>query len=207
MSVKIKICGVFRSEDAPLINAARPDFVGFVFAKSRRRVTVETAQRLRTLIDSDVKSVGVFADADEDLIAEAFGRKIIDLAQLHGGEDDAYIARLKILGIPVVKAARWQGAQAAASFDARYKSADYILLDGSSGGAGTAFDWSQIKRAGLKKPYFLAGGVNPGNIRAALNVLPRPYAVDISSGAETDGVKDGAKIAEIMRIAKGVNYE
>lgn len=192
---KIKICGLFRPQDIVAVNKAGPDFIGFVFAKSRRQVTVDQARQLRALLSPDIAVVGVFQNAAPDLILQITKQEIIDLVQLHGGEDENYLRYIREKsGKPVIKAISvscpkdlemWQDS-----------AADYLLLDHGSGGTGQTFDWRQIGES--HKPFFLAGGLNAKNIRRAINKT-RPFGVDISSGAETDGQKDPEKIHDIIR--------
>ena len=193
---RLKICGLFREADIDYVNEARPDYIGFVFAKSRRQVNSALARALRERLDSEITPVGVFVNAPQAEILKLYRDNVISVAQLHGGESSAYIESLKEKGIPVIKAVRVEsGADILAYLDSP---ADYLLLDNGAGGTGTKFDWSFL--SACTRPYFLAGGVNLGNISDAMAL--HPYCVDVSSGAETDGVKDGEKIrllAEAVR--------
>jgi phosphoribosylanthranilate isomerase len=194
--MKIKICGLTREADIAQANRAAPDYIGFVFAKSRRRVSYETAARLRAGLARGIAPVGVFRNAPAREIADLYLGGVIALAQLHGDEDAAYIAALKELcGVPVIKAVVVRSPADAARFED--SEADFLLLD-SGGGTGRPFDWDLIGARGeRRKPFFLAGGVGLHNIDAALDLLP--YAVDVSSGAETEGVKDGEKMLALVR--------
>jgi phosphoribosylanthranilate isomerase len=197
--MKIKICGLFREEDIDYANEAMPDYVGFVFAPSRRQLTPARASALRARLRDGITPVGVFVDAPVESIAALYKEGIIALAQLHGHEDAAYIAALKRLcPAPVIKAARitaGDDARRALLMDA----ADFFLFDNGAGGTGQAFDWNLLPEltARLQKPYFLAGGLSGDNIAAALAL--RPFAVDVSSGAETNGVKDRSKMLELVQ--------
>jgi tryptophan synthase beta chain len=194
--MKIKLCGLFRKEDADYANAAMPDYVGFVFAKSRRRVDIETADYLRKHIHSAIRSVGVFVNADESEIAEICHRGIISLVQLHGDEDNDYIRRIKAqTGCAVIKAVNMD----TVSDLEEYTDADYILFDNGAGGTGKSFDWRTIPTT--SKPIFLAGGIGLDNIVQATKL--DVYAIDTSSGAETDNVKDPIKMAALVRAVKG----
>jgi phosphoribosylanthranilate isomerase len=189
-NIKLKICGLRSARDISYANEARPDYVGFVFAPSRRQIFPVQAEALRTALDDGIVPVGVFVNAPPGDIAALYRAGVIDAAQLHGGEDEAYIVKLKALcGVPVIRAARMDREDVPAE-----TSADFLLLDGGAGGLGQAFDWRRVPPGG--KPFFLAGGVTADNIRraAALN----PYAIDVSSGAETDGTKDLGKILILM---------
>lgn len=195
---KIKICGLTRLCDIDAVNAAMPDYVGFVFAKSRRRVNHAQALMLRKRLADGIVSVGVFADASLEEIAGLTDSGIIDAVQLHGSEDDAYIDKLRTLigNKTIIKAAALNDISDALNWnDTR---ADYPLFDTAGGGSGKTFDWELIK---TKRPFFLAGGLHAGNIEAALKM--KPYAVDISSGVETDGVKDFKKIQTIVGMVRG----
>ncbi len=184
---KIKICGLFRKEDIVAVNTAKPDYIGFVFAESKRRVSAGQAAELRIHLSPGITPVGVFSDHTIYEIVSLVQRGIIAAAQLHGSEDEGYIRRLKTLcPIPVIKAI-----QVHSSADIRKwkdTQADFLLLD-SGAGSGVPFDWNQIQMTG--KRFFLAGGINESNLGAALSL--HPYCVDLSSGAETNGLKDPGK--------------
>jgi len=196
--VNIKICGLSRPADIDFVNDARPDFIGFVFAESRRRVTPDAAAALRERLDPGIVPVGVFVDAAPETAAALANRGVIGMIQLNGGEDAAYIRRLRTLtAAPVIQAVR---VRAAADVERALTSpADFLLLD-SGGGSGRPFDWAHA--AACTRPYFLAGGVHTGNIDQAAAL--RPFAVDVSSGAETDGIKDRDKILELVRRVRHV---
>ena len=200
---RIKLCGLSRPCDIEAANALLPDYIGFVFApKSRRYVSPEKARALRLMMKADVRAVGVFVREAPETVAALLNEGVIDLAQLHGGEDEAYIRRLRALtDKPIIKAFRVDGP--ADLERAMECTADHILLDNGSGGTGTAFDWGLLKDFG--RAYFLAGGLGPDNAARAVEAL-RPFAVDVSSGVETDGVKDPAKMkafVEAVRAASG----
>jgi len=199
--MRIKICGLTHLEDADAINAALPDYAGFVFAPSRRRIAHKLALALRHRIDETVKTVGVFVDAPMEEICALYDRGVIDLVQLHGGEDAAYIAELKKrMNAPVIKAVRVQSAQQVER--AQSLPCDYLLLDTYSkhaaGGTGEAFDWGLIPK--LSKPFFLAGGLNTGNLEQAAGT--GAYCLDLSSGVEADGQKDAGKIWEVVETIR-----
>lgn len=200
--IKIKLCGLSRPCDIEAANELAPEYIGFVFApKSRRFVSPEKAGELRKLLDPSIRAVGVFVREEPEKVAELLNSGVIDLAQLHGGEDDAYIARLRQLtDKPLIRAFRVDGP--ADLEPARRSTADYILLDNGAGGTGKAFDWSLLK--GFDRPYFLAGGLGPDNAAEAAAAL-RPYAMDVSSGIEKDGVKDRAKMAAFVEAVRAVS--
>ncbi|MDO5344205.1 MAG: phosphoribosylanthranilate isomerase [Lachnospiraceae bacterium] len=194
--MKIKICGLSREEDILCANEIRPDFIGFVFApKSRRYVSPKQAERLRRLLSPEIVPVGVFVNEEPELAAELLNEGVIGMAQLHGQEDEAYIRRLRALTEkPLIQAFRIDTRQDAER--AECSGADYILLDHGAGGTGESFDWSLLKD--VKRPYFLAGGLNPDNAARALQQA-KPYALDVSSGVETGGVKDPEKMRAFVR--------
>ena len=195
---KIKLCGLSRPCDIETANRLRPEYIGFVFApNSRRYVTPEQAAELKALLAPGIQAVGVFVNAPPETVAGLLNRGVIDLAQLHGTEDEAYLSRLRALtDKPVIQAFRIRSEEDCLT--ARRSSADYILLD-SGAGTGKAFDWSLIRELG--RPYFLAGGLGPENAAASVRLL-RPYAVDVSSGIETDGKKDQQKMADFVSAVR-----
>lgn len=192
--VKIKLCGLTRRCDIDWVNELLPDYVGFVFAGSSRRVTDEQAAQLRKLLREDIPAVGVFVDEPIDHVAALVRQGVIQLVQLHGAEDEAYIQQLRrAVSVPVIQAFSVRSSEDIQA--AGRSSADFVLLDHGAGGTGRAFDWSLA--AALDRPYFLAGGLHPGNAAAAAEL--HPYAVDVSSGIETAGVKDRQKMIEFVR--------
>ncbi len=182
---KIKMCGLSRTEDIKFANHIMPEFVGFVFyEKSSRYVDPVTAAELRWELDYRIAAVGVFVDAPVSFVADLARREVIDAVQLHGSENNEYIAKLRsMVDVPIIQAFRVSSPYDIES--AVISDADFVLLD-SGTGTGKTFDHSLIK--GLNRPYFLAGGITPENVREAAEKL-RPYAVDASSSLEIDGVK------------------
>ena len=195
---KIKLCGLSRPEDIQAANLLKPDFVGFVFApQSRRYVLPRQARELKARLCPGIQAVGVFVNEELETVAQLLNRGVIDLAQLHGSEDGDDIRRLRTLtDKPVIQAFRIAGAQDI--LRAQTSPAHRILLD-SGAGTGTVFDWSLIGQ--LRRPYFLAGGLDAGNVGAAVRRL-RPYAVDVSSGIETEGKKDPDKMAAFVAAVR-----
>ncbi len=194
----IKLCGMMRADDIVVANELLPDYVGFVFVRGRRRyVDADAAQAMRRMLDGRISAVGVFIDETAEAVAELCRRGIIDAVQLHGSEDEDYIARLRTLtDAPIIKAIR---VRSDADIDAANAStADMILLDAGTGG-GVTFDWSHLER--VTRPYILAGGLDCGNVADAIRTL-HPYGVDVSSGIETDGVKDADKMRDFVRIVR-----
>lgn len=196
--VKIKICGLRRLEDIMLANKYKPDYIGFVFADSKRKVSHELAAKMKKDLDPDIISVGVFVDASSEEIIELFDLGVIDMAQLHGNEDEEYICNLKErtdYKMKIINAIEMSDESNLLEYDNSI--ADYFLLD-SGKGSGKTFDWNLISDD-LNKEYFLAGGIDISNIREAIDNF-NPYAIDLSSGLETDGFKDENKIKEIMEV-------
>ena len=195
---KIKICGLKRPEDIAYVNEAKPDYCGFIieFPKSSRNVTGDQVRILIAELDKNIIPVGVFVNAAPERVEELLLDGTIRIAQLHGQEDDDYIRRIqKNTGSQVIKAFSVKAAQ---DIELALKSpADYILLDQGGGGTGQTFDWSLIPE--IKRPFFLAGGLGPDNLEQAVDMI-RPYAVDLSSSVETDGVKDRSKILEAVNL-------
>ena len=193
---KIKICGLKRLEDVEIVNKYKPDFVGFVFADSKRKVTPDLARQMKQNLDDSIQSVGVFVDAAIDEILEIHEQGIIDMAQLHGSESEDYIEKLKKKSncqLKIINAIEMDDEMDLLEYDNSI--ADYLLLD-SGKGSGKTFDWRLI-RQDLKKEFFLAGGLNYQNISQAINEFD-PYAIDLSSSVETNGYKDELKIKKVM---------
>lgn len=195
---KIKICGLKCPEDIAYVNEAKPDYCGFIieFPKSSRNVTGDQVRILIAELDKNIIPVGVFVNAAPERVEELLLDGTIRIAQLHGQEDDDYIRRIqKNTGSQVIKAFSVKAAQ---DIELALKSpADYILLDQGGGGTGLTFDWSLIPE--IKRPFFLAGGLGADNLEQAVDTI-RPYAVDLSSSVETDGVKDRSKILEAVSL-------
>ena len=196
---KVKICGLRSLADIEKVNRYLPDYIGFVFADSRRFVTDEQALEMSRALDRRIQAVGVFVNESPETVAYLLDGGIIDIAQLHGAEDEKYIEELRELTEkPIIKAFRIASEKDVS--EAEKSGADYILLD-SGAGTGTVFDWSLLRN--IKRPYFLAGGLSPENAEAAIAVL-KPYAADVSSSIETHGFKDKIKMtAFVNAVRKG----
>lgn len=202
--IKIKICGLKRKEDIRYVNELKPDYIGFVFADSKRKVDKDTAKELKNLLDDDIMSVGVFVDEDIKLVTELVKDKVIDIVQLHGNEDENYIRSLKdkldndVSIIKAIKVKTRKDIIEGIKYDV-----DYLLLDtyveNMAGGSGKEFDKSLIPDD--MNDFFLAGGLNADNLKETI-VNYHPFAVDLSSGVETDGVKDKDKIKQVIDIVK-----
>jgi len=196
---KVKVCGLSRPEDIAVANETMPDYIGFVFAPSPRRIDAGTAANLKRLLDPKILTVGVFVNAPAGVIASLRAGGIIDLAQLHGDEDDEFIRHLRqSCDCPVIKAI-----PVADKLPEPPEEPDYLLFDTLSrkrGGSGKAFDWALLDGyAGI--PYFLSGGLTAETVADAIRTLS-PYAVDVSTGVETNGVKDPEKIRDFVRNAR-----
>lgn len=192
---KVKICGLCRNCDVEYVNEAKPDYVGVVFAKSKRQVNYEIAELFHKTLDKNIKVVGVFVNEPLENVVELVENGIVDIVQLHGNEEDEYIRQLKKnISVSVIKAIRIDN-----SIDllkAEKSSAEFLLFDSGSGGTGQCFDWSLIKN--INKPFFLAGGIKLENVENAINMV-NPYGIDVSSGVEQNGRKDREKIIELIR--------
>ena len=189
MRTRIKICGLRRPEDIRGVNEAGPDFAGFVIhvPRSPRNVTAGEAEALSRLLSPGILPVGVFVNEPEESVA-----------QLHGQEDEGYIRRLRQLTegklIQAFSVREKKDLERAAA-----SSADYILLDHGRGGTGSSFDWNLVEA--MERPWFLAGGLTCRNLVKALDRL-HPWAVDLSSGVETEGKKDAEKIRRAVEIVR-----
>jgi len=206
--VKIKICGLFREQDIDFVNEARPDYIGFVFAESRRKISPSLAADLRRRLLDEIIPVGVFVNAPIADIVALYRENVISIAQLHGAEDGEYITRLKeasavggekpVEVIKTVKSAELEKNTPIAA------GADFYLID-SGAGSGKTFNWELLNSPRVEvikaKPWFLAGGIDIDNIEQALSYAP--FAFDVSSGAETDGIKDREKIVQLVSIVRG----
>ncbi len=195
---KIKLCGLSRPCDIEAANELKPEYIGFVFAgKSKRYVTAEKAKELKQLFVPEIQAVGVFVNEIPERVACLLNNGVIDIAQLHGNEDETYIKQLrKLTDKPIIKAFRIKTAKNIA--DAESCTAEYVLLD-SGAGTGTVFDWGIVKS--IRRPYFLAGGLDVDNVSDAIKAL-HPFAVDVSSGIETDGAKDKIKMAAFVAAVR-----
>ena len=201
---KIKLCGLRRPEDVAMVNRAMPDFAGFVFAKGKRQVTPMAARTLGSLLDPEIRAVGVFVKAPVEEVAALVSEGTIQCIQLHGDEDGDYIRQLRWrTKAPLIKVLRVKDEESLKNLDTW--DCDYFLLDtfaGSQfGGVGKTFDHSLLGQVQFPKPFFLAGGLNPDNVAEAIRDYA-PYGVDTSSGIETDGYKDEEKIRAFVRAVR-----
>lgn len=200
---KIKICGLFRPEDIAAVNRAKPDYAGFVFAPSRRQVSPDRAARLIAQLDPAILPVGVFVNESPATAARIAARAGMRVIQLHGEEDAAYLTQLRSLtDCEVWKAVRVKDADSLSTMEGL--NVERFLLDayvqGEYGGCGESFRWELLNGLG-RRDFILAGGLHEGNLGEALRTV-RPYCVDLSSGAETKGLKDARKIEALVSIAR-----
>jgi phosphoribosylanthranilate isomerase len=211
---KIKLCGMMKPCDIEYANRVKPDFVGFIFANTRRKISAAQAKQFREALDAEIPAVGVIVNEDISVITSLVQNGCIDLIQLHGEEDADYIRRLReVCDVPVIKAVKVQTVEQIRQ--AAALPVDYLLLDtyrkGVLGGTGEAFDWELLREAKAAagdaaegelfgKPYFLAGGLHAGNLREAAAL--GSYGLDVSSGIETDGSKDFTKMVEVMELVR-----
>ena len=203
---KVKICGLTRTEDIECANSVQPDFIGMVFyAKSKRAVTAEQAATLKAKLNPNIKAVGVFVNNELDFIANLAQAGIIDIIQLHGDEDGAYIQRLREVlpkpDVPIIKAIRIRSEESLQDL-ASYP-VDYFLFDtykaGLYGGTGERFNL-ELESIHIPKPYFMAGGLDASNIAEVIAANPKAFAVDVSGGVEdsTTGLKDPEKMTAFV---------
>lgn len=201
MISKLKICGIRRIEDVIMVNEIKPEFIGFVFAKSKRQINLNTALILRNKLNSDIKCVGVFVNEDIDQIVKIVNSKAIDIIQLHGDENNKYIKELKDkVSSKIIKVIKINS-ELNQTLD--FPEVDYLLYD-SGNGSGKPFDWNiNINK---EKPIFIAGGININNIETAYKTF-NPFSFDVSSGVEVDGYKNLDKMREIKTKLNYLNGE
>lgn len=198
---KIKFCGLRREEDVKFAASLDAGFFGFILSQRfKRYVSPEEVCRLKALVPASSRTVGVFVDEPMDYVIACSKTAKLDTIQLHGSEDDAYIVKARELtGLPVIK--MFKPVSENDIISARKSSADLILLDSGAGGTGKVFNWSLAEDMG--RDYILAGGLTPDNAADAVERL-KPFAVDVSSGVETEGIKDFSKMkafaAEVRKI-------
>ena len=198
---EIKICGIKNIEEINIINILKPDYIGLVFADSKRKITPEEAKILVSNLNKKIKIVGVFLDAKVEFIEEALNQVKIDVIQLHGNEDMEYILKLK----EFFEGEIWKSISVNNEFTDtlinKFPQDIVIIFDSKNGGSGKPFDWEKIKGISGKRKIVLAGGLNNNNIRSAINIV-NPQIVDVSSGVEKDNKKDVEKINEFIRNVK-----
>ena len=203
--VKVKICGMMDLRDALKAAELGADMVGFVFfEKSPRRMDPDTARVIIEDLPNELLKVGLFLDQPVGEVRETAKKCHLDIIQLHGGESDAYCGELKKY-FKIIKSFRVKDEESLGNAE-HYENADYYLFDkyvkGTPGGTGKTFDWSLLAGKSFSKPFFLAGGLNPGNVAEAIKKVA-PYAVDIASGVEkSPGKKEYKLLKEFIKNAK-----
>ncbi|ASW44300.1 MAG: phosphoribosylanthranilate isomerase [Clostridiales bacterium] len=195
--VKIKICGLKRALDIEYVNELKPDYIGFVFADSKRRVSEDIALELTKNLRKDIKTVGVFVNEDINRVKEISEKVKLDILQFHGDEDMTYIN--SFTGYQVWKSFSIRGEGDLENLS-KYTKVSFLLdskIEGIRGGSGRTFNWNILKDFNLQNKIILAGGLSIENITEAIKVV-RPFAVDVSSGVESQGVKDYKKIKDFI---------
>ena len=199
---KIKICGLFREEDMEAVNVYRPDYVGFIinYPKSHRNLDIKSLEVLSKRLDSSIKRVAVFVNEDIEFIKKLFDKGLFDIIQLHGEEDNKYIQSLKIsTKTDIIKAHKIEDKSSLDKINTC--ASDLVLIDTGKGGGLSHSEKNIELLKQLNRRYMLAGGIDEGNVRYLLKELS-PYALDISSGAETDRKKDRAKIKRLIEMIR-----
>ena len=194
---KVKICGLSTKGAVEAAVSAGADYIGFVFAPSKRQVTLDQATELAKLIPSHIQKVGVFVSPSQSELLEAIKKVGLDLVQIHGRVADDLFEDLPCASI--------QAVQVDGNGHVPNSQADYLLFDAPVAGSGKTFDWGQLDTTGLAQPFFIAGGLNEDNVVEAIQHFT-PYAVDVSSGVESSGQKDHEKIRRfIERVKHGIS--
>lgn len=190
---KVKICGLSTVEAVETAVLAGADYIGFVFAKSKRQVSLEQAHELARLVTGKTRIVGVFVSPSLEDLEQAISQVPLDIVQIHGNFDEALIPKISV---PVIRAIQLSAQEAQVS-----SQADYLLFDAPVAGSGQTFDWDLLKDQKIQQDFFIAGGLTVDNVRQARETF-QPYALDVSSGVETDGRKDIEKIKAFIEGAK-----
>ena len=194
---KVKICGLSTKEAVKTTVSAGADYIGFVFAPSKRQVTLEQAAELAKFIPSHIQKVGVFVSPSRAELLEAVDKVGLDLVQVHGQVADDLFEDLPCASIQAVQVDR--------DGHVPNSQADYLLFDAPVAGSGQTFDWGRLDTTELAQPFFIAGGLNEDNVARAIQHFS-PFAVDVSSGVETNGQKDHEKIRRfIERVKNGIS--
>lgn len=190
---KVKICGLSTVEAVETAVLAGADYIGFVFAASKRQVSLEQAQELAKRVTGKTKIIGVFVSPSLEDLELAIGRVPLDIVQIHGTFDESLIP---LISVPVIRAFQLTDQEAQVS-----SQADYLLFDAPVAGSGQTFDWDLLKDQKIQQDFFIAGGLTVDNVHQARETF-QPYALDVSSGVETDGRKDIEKIKAFIEGAK-----
>ena len=190
---KVKICGLSTVEAVETAVLAGADYIGFVFAESKRQVSLEQAHELAKLVTGKTKIVGVFVSPSLEDLEQAIAQVPLDIVQIHGMFDEALIQKISV---PVIRAIQLSDQEAKVT-----SPADFLLFDAPVAGSGRTFDWDLLKDQKIQQDFFIAGGLTVDNVRQARETF-QPYALDVSSGVETDGHKDIEKIKAFIEGAK-----
>lgn len=190
---KVKICGLSTVEAVETAVLAGADYVGFVFAESKRQVSLEQAQELAKRVTGKTKIVGVFVSPSLEDLEQAIAQVPLDIVQIHGTFDEALIQKISV---PVIRAIQLSDQKTKVT-----SPADFLLFDAPVAGSGRTFDWDLLKNQKIQQDFFIAGGLTVDNVRQARETF-QPYALDVSSGVETDGRKDIEKIKAFIEGAK-----
>ena len=190
---KVKICGLSTVEAVETAVLAGADYIGFVFAESKRQVGLEQAHELAKLVTGKTKIVGVFVSPSLEDLEQAIGQVPLDIVQIHGTFDEVLIPKISV---PVIRAIQLSDQKAKVT-----SPADFLLFDAPVAGSGRTFDWDLLKDQKIQQDFFIAGGLTVDNVRQARETF-QPYALDVSSGVETDGHKDIEKIKVFIEGAK-----
>lgn len=199
---RVKICGLMELEDVKIAVDFGADAIGFVFAPSRRQLTVETAKKLASAVPNDVLKIGVFVNETPDEVNRIAGEVSLDMVQLHGDEAPEYVRQLSLPTIKALSIISFEDVRKASQYEV-----DYFLFDAPGvefrGGSGQSFDWSLLEKANIPlEKVILAGGLNESNVREAIKTV-NPFMVDVSSGIETEQRKDAVKIRTFIRAVRG----
>ncbi|MGT2929791.1 phosphoribosylanthranilate isomerase [Streptococcus dentasini] len=209
---KVKICGLSTVEAVETAVGAGADFIGFVFASSRRQISLDRAKQLAQVIPDRVCKVGVFVSPSLTELEKAIATVPLDMVQIHGQLDEAIVNQVSLPIIRALPVSAEKGSAGKtkdkcgdrmhpASIDDYQINADFLLFDAPVSGSGKTFDWQQLDIYGIELPYFIAGGLTSANVKDAIAIF-QPYAVDVSSGVETNGIKDLAKIRQFIERVK-----
>ena len=190
---KVKICGLSTVEAVETAVLAGADYIGFVFAESKRQVSLEQAHELAKLVTGKTKIVGVFVSPTLEDLEQAIAQVPLDIVQIHGTFDEDL---LPLISVPVIRAIQLRDQEAQVT-----SQADYLLFDAPVAGSGHTFDWDLLKDQKIQQDFFIAGGLTVDNVHQARETF-QPYALDVSSGVETDGRKDIEKIKAFIEGAK-----
>ncbi|GAA0738154.1 phosphoribosylanthranilate isomerase [Clostridium oceanicum] len=197
MNTKVKICGLKSLKDISIVNKYDIDYVGFVFAKSKRQVTKELAKKMKERLKGKIKAVGVFVDTPYERINEIIEYASLDMVQLHGNETNDLCSKINK---PVLKAISIKNKDSVNKV-LKYKDICGFVVDGAVAGSGKVFDWNFIGDISSNYFTFLAGGLNEENVEEAIEKI-KPQVVDVSSGVEVDGIKNEEKIKKFIRKVK-----